>query len=151
MALQTYNLENLLVTIGGVPITEFAAGDSMTHSFKDDDWTFVQGSHGSAVRSRKFNHVSDLTIKVLQGSNTNSTLEGLAQVSTMFVPIPVVIFDIGSMQPVLECFQATFVKDPELALGEEAGTREWKLTLVNAITHHGPLGLLGDIVGLLSP
>jgi hypothetical protein len=129
MGVRHYDLDQVLVVIMGIPITEFADGDSVKLSLSEDDWVTTQGHHGSVIRAKKPNAVAELTVSVMQGSPVLELISSAAiadrLTGTGAAPSSVKDLNGGSL------FSAPYSwikKRPDLNLSTEAGAVEIVVT-----------------------
>lgn len=74
MPTRHFDLDQTTVVVMDTPILEYAQGSSAKLSWAEDDWTTVEGHHGSFLRARKPNGMAELTLSVMYGSPTNDAL-----------------------------------------------------------------------------
>lgn len=77
MANRHYKLEDIALTVAGIPIYEFAKGDAITVTYSDDDVKVSEGSHGATCRSMIPNTVGTATLNLFQSSPINELLSDL--------------------------------------------------------------------------
>lgn len=128
-----YDLDQVLVMVLGIPVTEFADGDSVKVTFAEDDWVVTQGHHGSVIRSKKPNSVAELTLTLMQGSPANQLLS-LAAKSDLLTGLGVgqsSITDTNGTSYAAAPY-CWLKKRPDLNLSTEPGSTEWVFTMANA-------------------
>jgi hypothetical protein len=79
IALYTYDVDNLSIKVGTIPITGFPKDDRITIETEEMDWSHTVGSDGNVVRTAKNNSVTKLTLRTLQESVSNIALYALRQ------------------------------------------------------------------------
>lgn len=138
MAARTYSLDEVIATIDGRPIREYATGDAISVELDDDDWATTQGAHGAVIRARKHNAIATGTIRIVQGSPTNEWLSVLANAdrNTGRGAFDLVIQD-ARAKATLCSGRAWVTKRPAMAFADEAGQVEWQLTIANPIMRFG--------------
>lgn len=134
---RTYSLDEVVVSIDGRRITEFATGDAISAELDDDDWAVTQGSHGAVIRARKHNNVATVTMNLTQGSPSNQWLSELAaadlEAGSAF---DLLIMDARATRSFL-AGRAWVKKRASLAFGDEAGQLEWVFTVGDVRLSHG--------------
>lgn len=130
---RTYSLEDHVAALGPVIITEWAPGDAVTVSKDGEDWEKTVGSHGSVVKSRKYNPGGKVVFKIQQGSPVNKLLQDLLETGKT---LPFTIKDLGgeAQAKAPDCW---FKKVPDLPLGEKSGEIEWELDCGHLTIKHG--------------
>ncbi len=138
MGVRHYDLDQVLVVIMGIPVTEFADGDSIKVALNEDDWVVTQGHHGSVIRAKKPNALAEMTVNIMQGSPVLELLSSaaIADLLTGLGVEPSSVKDLngGSL------FSAPYSwikKRPDLNLSTEAGAVE----LVVTCAMQSPAGL----------
>jgi hypothetical protein len=133
-----YDINNVAVILGGVPITEFVDGDSIKISFDEVDWSVSQGSHGSTIRTRKHNNVGTCVLQIVQGSPTLDYLS-LKALFDRLTGLGKFSFLARDMRGLSKAFapDAFFEKVADMSFGTEASGREWTIKLVGLEITHG--------------
>lgn len=138
MATRVYDVNLVTLVFGGIPIQEFADGDAMVAEYDDDDFVTSQGSHGSVMRAKKHNNLVTLTIRLMQGSPSNSYLSSIntadrtggTGVRTCQMK------DLLGADLLVAPF-AWVMKPANMGMATEPGEREWVIKLSNATMTHG--------------
>jgi len=123
----------VVVTLGGFPLSEFAEGDCITVEQTEDDVVAVQGTHGSVALAKRPNNLADMVVRTMGGSPVNLTMQILYDLGRSF---PVFIKDGGGTE-LVTCFQAVFKKLPQWKKGTEQGAVEWPFLLTNPVIKFG--------------
>ena len=77
MANRHFKLEDVALTIAGIPIFEFAKGDAITITYSGDSVVVEEGTHGATCRSMLPNTVGTCTVNLMQSSPINKLLSDL--------------------------------------------------------------------------
>jgi len=132
MAVHTYRLQDIILTLGGVRITGAGDGDKISIATNSDDWSLTVGADGEATRSYLNNKSARITLSIQYGALINSFLLDLrnADVETGDGVVPMSMTDLrnrtdGGTGTELSAPEAWIVKLPDFALGREVGTVEW--------------------------
>jgi hypothetical protein len=138
MATYHYNLDEVSVVVMGIPVTEFAEGDSIEIEFTEDDWVATQGHHGSAIRSKKPNHLIDIKLMIMQGSPINDQLSAKValDLNTGQGAGSFSVIDANGTS-LADAEVSWCTKRPSLKLATEAGSIEWPFKASGASIHVG--------------
>jgi hypothetical protein len=71
---QDFSAEMLFVSVGGVVVTGFAAGDCFSIEPKGDDWKAKAGHHGSLSVSQLVNDLVDIKLTLNHGVPSHAAL-----------------------------------------------------------------------------
>lgn len=130
-----YNLANVVLTIGGVPITGFGSGASITIEQDEDDLTKTVGLDGEVALNVTNNTHATATITMLEtsaGYTTISTLQagqrGLIAAGTPILAYPFSMVDLRSGESITSGL-CLFMNRPGITKGKEASDREFRLHL----------------------
>ena len=127
MTVRAYSLDEVVASIDGRRITEFAEGDAITVSFTADDVEAIQGSGGAVVFSDKNNNIADVTLNIVQGSPANQWLSELANARRGF---DFVVQD-ARARGTLVSGRGRVRKRPDVTFADVAGQVEWALVLAD--------------------
>ena len=138
MATRHFNLDELVLIFAGVPLTEFAEGDSIVIELNEDDWIVVQGHHGSVIRAKKPNSVATGTVTIMQGSPANAALQAIADLDlrTGLGAGEFYLEDLNGSDTVIAP-TSWITKRPPINKSTEPGGVEWGFTLANVQPKHG--------------
>ena len=98
MAFQgTYDPSQVVVTVGGIPISGFADGTFINISRMNDAFTKVTGAQGETARAKSSDRSGEMTLTLLQTSDSNTSLSALALVDeqTNAGVVPVIVKDLS--------------------------------------------------------
>lgn len=129
----TYDPKNVAIIVGGIPIGGFADGDMVSIEFSEDSWEHMAGADGEEMRVRKNDSRAEMTITLLQSSESNSWLAGLqtADELTNNAAFPVLFKD-NNGQTLLAAESAWIKKTPTIVRGKGPQNVEWVLSLSQA-------------------
>lgn len=138
-ASRTYNLAQCVFNINGVPLEGFGDGDAVTVAPNDDLWSDQVGADGEVTRSRTNDLSGTMTVTLMSTSLSNDVLNQFLQLILAGAPgdkFSVFIKDLNSGDQVVAA-QAYLMRDPDMAFGKEASTREWTIKLPRYQRTHG--------------
>lgn len=128
MAAKNYDPNSVAVIVGGHIVSGYADGTFVNVARNEDAFTLQVGSSGEGVRSKSNNKSGQITITLLQSSQSNvflSTLAQLDEISNGGV-VPVLVKD-NNGTPLYSAETAWVKKVADSEYGREAGSREWVL------------------------
>jgi hypothetical protein len=133
MTTRHYDKDQVVLIAMGIPVLEYAEGDSLSVTYSEDDWVVKQGHHGSVMRAKKPNSVAELTLKLMQGSPANELLSAKVALDlrTGLGAAPSSIKDTNGTS-LMSCDSSWCVKRPDLGLATEPGDVEWKFACSGA-------------------
>ena len=136
----TYDPKSVAVIVGGVPLTGFA-DDMVSIEFQEDSWEHIAGADGEEMRIRKNDGRAEMTVTLLQSSESNSWLAGLqlADEASNSAAFPVLFKD--SNGKTLMASEAGWIKKtPNISRGKSASNVEWVIALSQARAFAGGYG-----------
>ena len=80
MAVRTYDPKQVIVTIGGVPMSGFSDGTFLEIDRNEPTWNTVVGADGLVTRGKTNNFSGTLTLTLKQSSPSNDVLSGFMAV-----------------------------------------------------------------------
>ena len=78
MPVHTYDPANVIVSIGGTPMSGFADGTFVMVSRDEDIFSKVSGADGEVSRAKSNNRSGSLTLTLMQTSMSNDVLSAIA-------------------------------------------------------------------------
>jgi len=123
---KTYNFKQVATIFNGHEISGFAEGTGIVVTRDEDAFTLTVGSSGEPVRSKSNNKSGTMTITLLQSSDSNAILSGLAELDELSGggQGPFLVKDnSGGSLAVAE--SAWVQKKPAAEYAAESGNREW--------------------------
>ena len=132
MAVRTYDPKQVVVTIGGVPMSGYADGTFLVVDRDENAFTKVTGADGTSTRVKSNNRSGSMTLTLKQSSPSNDILSGFAALDELSNSgvVPILIKDLSGNSIF---FSATgwVQKYPSSEFGKEINNREWILDLVD--------------------
>lgn len=132
MAIRTYDPKQVIVTIGGVPMSGYADGTFLLIDRDENAFTKVTGADGVTTRVKSNNRSGTMTLTLKQSSASNDVLSGFAALDELANSgvVPILIKDLSGNSIY---FSATgwIQKYPASEFGKEINNREWVLDLVD--------------------
>lgn len=142
MSVRTYDPKQVIITVGGIPMSGFADGTFLTVDRDDDQWAKVTGADGTSTRVKSNNRSGNMTITLKQSSPSNDVLSGFANVDelTNAGVVPILIKDLSGNSLY---FSATgwVKKYPSSEFGKDLANRDWVLDLVDLDVFVGSNGV----------
>ena len=140
----SYDPTQVTVIIGGVIVTGFSDGDSISAK-RDEDMYFTRvGTDGGVARARNANKSGEISIKLLQTSEVNDLLSVLLATDDLVndgrIVVPVAVVD-GSGRSLIAATSAWIKTIPEAIFGKEVSEREWIFSCADLSIFHGGGGL----------
>jgi hypothetical protein len=136
----TYDPEQLITVVGGVIITGFSDGDSITVKRDEDLYSKRVGTNGDVARARNPNKSGSIEIRLLQTSEANDQLSALFAINNLVsdgkIVLPIAISDLSgrSLYAATQCWLKTL---PEGIFGKEVSERVWVFDCADLRVYHG--------------
>jgi len=129
----TYDPKQVAVIVGGVPLQGFADGDMVSIEFSEDSWEHLAGADGEEMRVRKNDSRAEMTVTLLQSSESNTWLASLqlADEASNSAAFPVLFKD-NNGKTLLASESAWIKKTPTITRGKGPQSVEWVLALSQA-------------------
>jgi hypothetical protein len=135
MAARAYNLKNQIITINGVPVSEFGDTDAVSITPEADLYTSTVTADGTANRSRTNDnrHTANLTLKQ-NGIGHRLLSEQLALQEAGPVPVPFSfgLRDVVTGEVLIEP-QALIRRRPDIVRGRDVGDSVWVIDLPSPV------------------
>jgi hypothetical protein len=128
MSVRTYDPKQVVITIGGVPMSGFADGTFLEVQREDDGYTKVVGADGYTTRTRSNNRSGSITLTLKQSSPSNDVLSGFAILdeATNTAVLPIFIKDLSG-NSVFFSAQGWVKKFANSTYGKDLDNREWTI------------------------
>ena len=141
MPVHTFDPANVIVSIGGTPISGLADGTFVMVSRDEDAFSKVSGADGEVSRAKSNNRSGSLTLTLLQTSMSNDILSAIAaldEISNTGV-VPVFVKEMGATKPLTTLFacEGWIKKMPDASYGKEIENREWVFDLATVNMFEG--------------
>lgn len=144
MPVRTFDLKNVVCTVGGVPISGYGEEDAVRFDWVGDLVERQETVEGGIIYARRLGREVLCTITLMATSRAISLLQGLftAQhgVPAVIVPLPFYFVD-----PALGDFvsgQCVFLRHPLPSKGRTVGEVEYQLSLSNPVVQLGVFNVL---------
>jgi hypothetical protein len=126
MEVKTYDPKKLVVSFGGIPITGFADGTFIQITTNTEAFTKKIGADGEVGRSRGNDDTSEVTVTLIQTSQSNTYLTGVHTTDklTNAGALPLMITDLLG-KTVFMWDSAWIKKLPDFEAGKEISDRAW--------------------------
>src|SRR5574337_537869 len=97
MAVRTYDPKEVIITIGGVPMSGFTDGTFLEIIRNEPTWNLVVGADGYATRGKTNNFSGQLTLTLKQSSPSNDVLSGFIALDelTNSAVVPILVKDLS--------------------------------------------------------
>jgi len=129
---RTYDPKQVVVVVGGVPLSGFADGTFISVERANDSFSKVSGADGYVSRSKSNDKSGSVTITLAQTSPSNDILQGfaLADELTNNGVVPILVKDVGGRTTFVSAF-GWIKKTPSAEFGKEISNREWVLDVAD--------------------
>lgn len=132
MAVENYNLKQVVISAAGVRLTGFSENDAARLEPNEDVFALTVGSDGEKCRSRMNNDSKILTLTFLQSSEANDVLETALTADQISgaATFPMSIDDVlqGEVEFCNDCF---IMREPNKTWQRQVGDREWRICWPN--------------------
>ena len=130
MAVRTYDPKEVIITIGGVPMSGFSDGTFLEVSRTEPTWNMVVGADGSVTRGKTNNFSGLVTLTLKQSSPSNDVLSGFMQLDelTNSAIVPVLIKDLSGNSTYFSG-QGWVMQYANSTFGKDINDREWSIQL----------------------
>jgi len=138
MPVHTFDPANVIVSIGGTPMSGFADGTFVIVSRDEDIFSKISGADGEVSRAKSNNRSGSLTLTLMQTSMSNDVLSAIAvldEISNAGI-VPVLVKEIGT-STILMAGEGWVKKMPDAAYSKNVENREWVLDLATVNMFEG--------------
>lgn len=138
--LKEYNASEVAMSFAGIPITGLADGEFVTIEMDTDDFGDVVGSDGEVASFRTNDRRAKVTFKLLQTSAAISRLMALSNADLAAINgagVGALMVENLSTGERWEAPEARIMKQPNVSLGREVGSREFVIRAYNLIASPG--------------
>lgn len=135
---RTFDPKQVIVTFGLIVMSGFAPDTFISIDPEGDDFRVIRGTGGNTDRVKIGTGNNIVTLSLLQTSPINDALSivrGLDVVGNAGV-FPLLIKDVGGTQA-FYAPKAFIMAPPNMSMGSEVGTRDWRFYCVEATNHIG--------------
>ncbi len=136
--MKTYDPKQVLVVVGGVPISGYADGSFVRVGRRNPQWELVKGADGEGARSKSNDDSGFIEIELMQTSASNQHLSNisLADETSNAGVVPVMVKD-GSGFSLHMAEQSFIEKNPDGAYAKTNQTRVWRFLCDKLQDYHG--------------
>lgn len=132
MTVRTVDPKNVIITIGGVPMSGFADGTFLEITPDTQQFTKVIGADGFATRVKTNNYGAVMTLTLSQSSPSNDVLSSLLAADRLSNTgvVPILVRDLSGTTVI---FSATgwIQQFPDTSYANTINNRAWVLDLVD--------------------
>lgn len=145
MSVRTYDASEVIVSIGGVPMSGYTDGTFVEVARNEPTWTMVVGADGLVTRAKTNNFSGTLTLTLKQSSPSNDALSGFLQVDelTNAGVIPILIKDLSG-NSIYFSAQGWISQYANSTFGKEVSDRAWTISLADVDIFVGSNSLSGS-------
>lgn len=132
MPVRTYDPKQVIITIGGIPMSGFADGTFVTVMRESDTFEKVSGADGVVTRAKQNDFSGNMTLSLAQSSPSNDVLTAFAKTDEVSNDgiVPVVIKDFSGRSVYVSAF-GWIRKPPDSEFGKSINNRDWILDLAD--------------------
>ena len=133
MSVRTYDPKQVIVTIGGVPMSGFSDGTFLEIDRNEPTWNTVVGADGLVTRGKTNNFSGTLTLTLKQSSPSNDVLSGFMAVdeATNAGIFPILVKDLSG-NSIYFAGQAWVTQYANSTFDKNITDRQWVLTMAEA-------------------
>lgn len=130
MAVRTYDPKQVVISIGGVPMSGFSEGTFLEVDRDEPTWNKVVGADGLVTRSKTNNLSGTLTLTLKQSSPSNDVLSGFLAIdeATNQGVVPVLVKDLSG-NSIYFSANAWITQYANSTFGKDISDRQWVLSL----------------------
>ncbi len=133
MSVRTYDPKQVVITIGGVPMSGFSDGTFLEVDRNEPTWTMVVGADGLVTRGKTNNLSGTLTLTLKQSSPSNDVLSGFMALdeATNSGIVPVFVKDLSGNSTYFSA-RAWVTQFANSTFGKDINDRQWVLSMDEA-------------------
>ena len=133
MSVRTYDPKQVIITIGGVPMSGFSEGTFLEIDRDEPTWVKVVGADGLVTRGKTNNFSGTLTLTLKQSSPSNDVLSGFMALdeATNSGVVPVLVKDLSG-NSIYFSASAWVTQYANSTFGKDISDRQWVLSLSQA-------------------
>ena len=133
MSVFTYDPKQVIVTIGGVPMSGFSDGTFLEIDRNEPTWNVVVGADGLVTRGKTNNFTGTVTFTLKQSSPSNDVLSGLMAIdeATNRGVFPILVKDLSGNSIYFggRCWVTQYANS---TFGKDISDRQWVLMMDEA-------------------
>lgn len=133
MAVRTYDPKQVIISIGGIPMSGFSDGTFLEIERDEATWTKTVGADGLVTRAKTNNRSGTLTLTLKQSSPSNDVLSGILALdeATNAGVVPVLVKDLSG-NSIYFSARAWISQFPNSSFGKDIADRQWVLAMDEA-------------------
>jgi len=133
VSVATYDPKQIIISIGGIPVSGFTDGTFLQIDRNEPTWNTVVGADGLVTRGKTNNFSGTLTLTLKQSSPSNDVLSGFMAVdeATNQGVFPVLVKDLSG-NSIYFAGQAWITQYASSTFDKNITDRQWVLTLAEA-------------------
>ena len=133
MSVRTYDPKNIIITVGGIPISGFSEGTFLEIARTEPTWNMVVGADGLVTRGKTNNFSGTMTLTLKQSTPSNDVLSGFLALdeATNSGVVPVLVKDLSG-NSVYFAARAWINQYANSTFGKDISDRQWTLSLDEA-------------------
>lgn len=136
----SYDPAQVIVTVGGVILSGFSDGDSITARRAEDNYFTRVGTDGGVARARNSNKLGEFEFRLLQTSEANDLLSALVATNDLvndgLAVVAISVLD-GSGRSLAAATQCWIKTLPEFIMGKEVSERIWIFDAADLKIYYG--------------
>jgi hypothetical protein len=133
MSVRTFDFKQVILTVGGIPISGYTEGTAIEIIRNNPTWAIVVGSDGLVTRGKTNDFSGTLTITLKQSSPSNDVLSGFLALdeATNSGVVPVLVKDLSG-NSIYFSARAWITQYPTSTFGKDISDRVWAMSLDEA-------------------
>lgn len=133
MAVRTYDPKQVIITVGGVPMSGFSDGTFLEIDRNEPTWNMVVGADGLVTRGKTNNFSGTMTLTLKQSSPSNDVLSGFMAIdeASNAGVFPILVKDLSG-NSIYFAGQAWVTQYANSTFGKDISDRQWTLSLAEA-------------------
>jgi hypothetical protein len=145
MSVRTYDASEVVVSIGGVPMSGYTDGTFVEVARNEPTWTMVVGADGLVTRAKTNNFSGTLTLTLKQSSPSNDVLSGFLNVDELSNTgvVPILIKDLSG-NSIFFSAQGWVSQFANATFAKEITDRTWTISLADVDMFVGSNSLTGS-------
>ena len=133
MAVRTYDPKQVIITVGGVPMSGFSDGTFLEIDRNEPTWNMVVGADGLVTRGKTNNFSGTMTLTLKQSSPSNDVLSGFMAIdeASNAGVFPILVKDLSG-NSIYFAGQAWVTQYANSTFGKDISDRQLTLSLAEA-------------------
>ena len=133
MSVRTFDFKQVIVTVGGVPLSGFSEGTAIEIVRNQPTWSLIVGSDGLVTRGKTNDFTGTLTLTLKQSSPSNDVMSAFLAIdeATNSGVVPVLVKDLSG-NSIYFSARAWITQYPNSTFGKDITDRTWTMSLDEA-------------------